>query len=60
MWYVTSGNARLRLDGRSDEPIDPDDAVNIPAGVDHALVDCSGDFELLEVTLPAEPVFSPS
>lgn len=60
VWYVTHGRASLRLNGRPDESLGSDDAVSIPAGLDHALVDCSRDFELLEVTLPAEPAFSSS
>ena len=49
LWFVISGTATLRLDGRPDEGLAIDDAVAIPAGLDHALTDCSDDLEVLEV-----------
>ena len=54
-WFVTAGAASLRIDGRPDVQLGTDDAVAVPAGLDHALVACSDDFELLEVALPAIP-----
>ena len=55
LWFVTAGAATLRVDGRPEVHLGADDAVAVPAGVDHALVACSDDFELLEVTFPAIP-----
>lgn len=54
-WYVIGGTAALRLRDAVDEPLEPDDAVAVPAGLDHALTRCSPDLELLEVTLPERP-----
>ena len=51
LWFVIAGTATLRLDGRPDEGLAVDDAVAIPAGLDHALTDCSDDLELLEVSV---------
>jgi len=51
LWFVVSGTATLRLDGRPDAGLGAEDAVAIPAGLDHALTDCSDDLEILEVTV---------
>ena len=52
-WFVLEGAAVLRIDGRPDRSLVADDAAAVPDGVDHALVGCSGDFQLFEVSLPA-------
>ena len=52
-WFVLEGAAVLRIDGRADRSLLADDALAVPGGVDHALVGCSPDFQLLEVSLPA-------
>ena len=52
LWFVVAGSATLRVDGRPDVVLGRDDAVALPAGVDHALVGCSVDLELVEVTVP--------
>ena len=49
--FVLDGAATLRCDGI--HPLSPGDAFTIPAGMPHALEDCSRDLEFLEVTLPA-------
>jgi mannose-6-phosphate isomerase-like protein (cupin superfamily) len=48
--FMLDGAATLRCDGR--HRLAPGDAVTIPAGMPHALEECSGDLALLEVTLP--------
>ena len=58
-WFVLSGRARLRLaDGDSAaarvESLGAGDAVTIPAGLAHTLSPESADFQMLEVSLPAE------
>lgn len=52
-WFVLSGTATLRAQGRPDEPLGKGTAVAIPAGLSHHLAEISADLELLEVTLPA-------
>jgi mannose-6-phosphate isomerase-like protein (cupin superfamily) len=51
--YVLAGSATLRCEGV--HALGADDACSVPAGADHALADCSADFECLEVTLPDQP-----
>ena len=53
-WFVLQGEATLRRDGQ-DHSLGPADSAVLPAGGVHGLNDCSAEFELLEVTLPAEP-----
>jgi mannose-6-phosphate isomerase-like protein (cupin superfamily) len=48
--FVLDGAALLDCEGR--HRLAPGDAVTIPAGLDHALEDCTADLALLEVTLP--------
>ena len=55
---TTFAQLRLELDRRPAEALGPGDAVAVPAGLDHALTGCSGDLELLEVTLPDRPAVS--
>jgi mannose-6-phosphate isomerase-like protein (cupin superfamily) len=52
LWFVVAGSATLRVDDRPDVVLGRDDAVAVSAGIDHALVGCSGDLELVEVTVP--------
>ena len=58
--FVLEGDVVLRLSGSSDEPtvhgLHEADAIAIPAGLPFELVGSTGDLELLEVALPAEPV----
>jgi mannose-6-phosphate isomerase-like protein (cupin superfamily) len=49
--FVLDGGATLRCAGRN--RLAPGDAFAIPAGMAHAIEECSGDLALLEVTLPA-------
>ena len=51
--FVLAGTATLEAEGR--HPLAAGDAFVVPAGLGHALVDCTPALELLEVTLPAEP-----
>ncbi len=51
--FVLSGTVDLEVEGRPTEPLAKDDAFAVPAGVFHALRNGSGEFEFLEVTLPA-------
>jgi mannose-6-phosphate isomerase-like protein (cupin superfamily) len=56
-WFVTEGTATLErtADDASTETnqLNPATALVLPAGSSHRLAQCSDDFELLEVTLPA-------
>ncbi len=52
--FVLGGSVTLRTDGHGDHALGKADAFMVPAGEGHALTDASGDFELLEVALPAE------
>jgi quercetin dioxygenase-like cupin family protein len=49
--FVLAGAATLQCDGA--HRLAPGDAVTIPAGLRHALAECTPDLSLLEVTLPA-------
>ena len=56
-WFVTEGTATLEraVDGSSGEVhrLAPATALVLPAGHAHRLSQCSDDFEMLEVTVPA-------
>lgn len=52
LWFVADGSATLRIDGRPDAVLGRGDAVGLAGGVDHALVGCSVDLELVEVRVP--------
>lgn len=52
LWFVESGAATLTV-GADVRRLTVADAVAIPAGVDHALTDCTADLSFYEVTLPA-------
>ena len=58
--FVLQGEVELRLSGSPDQPtghgLHEADAVAIPAGLPFKLVGPTGDLELLEVALRAEPV----
>lgn len=51
---VLGGGASLVRDDAGECPVGAGDAFVIPAGMRHALVEPSDDFEALEVTLPAQ------
>ncbi len=51
--FVLAGTASLVRDGCAPAPLGAADSFVVPAGMAYALADCSGDFELLDVTLPA-------
>ena len=55
LWFVADGAATLQVDGRSDVRLTRDDVVAIPPQIEHALIGCSGDLELVEVTSPETP-----
>jgi quercetin dioxygenase-like cupin family protein len=52
--FVLGGSTALRGEGRGDERLGRGDARVVPAGVEHALAECSADLEVLQVALPAE------
>ena len=52
--FVLSGQVVLEADGHGDLTLTADDAVAIPAGMAHRWNAASGDFEMLEVALPAD------
>jgi mannose-6-phosphate isomerase-like protein (cupin superfamily) len=52
LWFVVAGSVTLRVTGGPDIVVERDDAVALPAGVDHVLVAASNDLELVEVTVP--------
>ncbi len=51
--FVLSGTATLDTDAQQPVPLGHGDAVSIPRTVRWALLDCSRDLQLLDVTLPA-------
>jgi quercetin dioxygenase-like cupin family protein len=52
--FVLRGGGTLRCEGR-DERLTADDACVVPAGVEHAWVDCDEGVELLEIVLRDRP-----
>ena len=52
LWFVESGAATLTI-GDEVRRLRVADAVAVPAGIDHALTDCTADLSFYEVTLPA-------
>ena len=50
--YVLQGGATLSCEGAEDAALKAGDAVVLPARQRHALVDCSSDVEVFELTLP--------
>lgn len=52
--FVLEGALTLEHEGRAAERLAPGDAFVVPAEKRHALTQCSGDLQLLEVSLPAE------
>lgn len=53
LWFVLDGTMTVSVAGQPAERLTAGDNVVIPAQVEHALGECSGDLRLLEVTLPA-------
>lgn len=51
--FVLRGSVALHRDGAGPEPLSAGDCCVIPAGMRHGLCECSGDLEVLEVSLPA-------
>ncbi len=51
--FVLSGTCVLECEGHDPEVMEEGDTFVVPAGAAHALVRCSADFQLLDVTLPA-------
>lgn len=51
--FLLEGSFTLKSHGHEDHRLEARDSVVIPAGMPHALSDCSSDLELLEVALPA-------
>jgi len=49
-----AGESALLVEDHAGEPLRAGDSIVIPAGSSHGLSECSGDLELLEVSLPAE------
>lgn len=51
--FVLEGAVTLHCEGHDVHRLAAGDCFVVPAGVPHALAECSGDLELLEVSLPA-------
>ena len=51
--FVLCGTFTLRTVGQPDQELVAEDCITIPAGMAHGFIACSGDLELLEVTLAA-------
>jgi quercetin dioxygenase-like cupin family protein len=51
--FVLRGSMTLRVDGLPATPLAAGDAFVIPAGMQQQFADCSDDWELLQVSLPA-------
>ncbi len=54
MVYVLKGACRFWYEGQGEVDLGPGDCVYQPPGIEHELVSCSADCELLEITMPAE------
>ena len=52
LWFVAHGAATLQVTGRPDVRLTRDDAVAIPPHIEHELVECSRDLQLVEITCP--------
>jgi uncharacterized protein YjlB len=52
--FVLQGAVTLQCAGRSAEPLSEGDCFVIPAGLQHALAECSPDLQLLEARLPGQ------
>lgn len=52
LWFVEQGGATLWVDG-GERRLEVGDAASVPAGVDHALDECTADLRFYEITLPA-------
>ena len=54
MVYVLRGRCVMWYEGEGDVALEAGDCVHQPPGILHELKSCSGDCELLEITMPAE------
>ena len=54
MVYLLKGTCVMWYDGQGEVSLEPGDCVYQPPGIVHELVSCSGDCEILEITMPAE------
>ncbi len=54
MVYVLQGSCTFWYDGQGEVSLEPGDCVYQPPGIVHELLSCSGDCEILEITMPAE------
>lgn len=57
--FVLRGSARLARREGAPPDLGPADALVVPPGLDHALTECSANFEVLEVAVPAREGHSP-
>ena len=53
MVYVLQGHCSFWYQGEGEVELAPGDCVYQPPGIVHELLSCSGDCELLEITMPA-------
>ena len=54
MVYLLRGSCTMWFDGQGEIVLEPGDCVYQPPGILHELKSCSGDCEILEITMPAE------
>ncbi len=54
MVYVLRGWVTFQYDGKGEFTFRPGDSVLQPSGIDHNLVACSKDLELLEIVAPTD------
>ena len=54
MIYILRGRIRMWLEDYGEVTLKPGDSCLVPGGVLHEVLDWSDDFELIEVTSPAE------
>lgn len=54
MVYVLQGWAKFYYQGEGEVTLEAGACVHQPPGIVHELMACSGDCEMLEITLPAE------
>ena len=58
-WFVLEGAAKLEVGGVV-EALSGGDSVVVPSATEYRWIEASSELELLEVTLPAAPTFSPA
>ncbi len=53
-FFILQGKANLRRENNTKDSLERGDALTIPAGMKYSFTECSKNFKMLEVTLPAD------